>query len=225
MYWMIIKNVLLSSTQVLKGDIREAICTHALYYAIWKKYEAMPERFNWQTKQSEVHFSPLRPELIESTYLLHQVRCLINRRSRRRGGLMVSALDFGWRGLGPSPGRFGKITLLSPRLFPPRNVLHTWSICLFVTGHPSPVLPPCWQRNYEGHRKTQQSKVRVCDVVGVCLFVYLVSSWSPECGSVFGWNWQVLRDESVVLKRYFKLLLRENLKEQYFLNIAAIFKK
>ena len=78
---MIIKHVLLSSTQVLKGDIREAICTHALYYAIWKKYEAMPERFNWQTKQSEVHFSPLRPELIESTYLLHQVRCLINRTS------------------------------------------------------------------------------------------------------------------------------------------------
>lgn len=102
---MIIKLVLLSSAQVLKGDIREAICTHALYYAIWKKYEAMPERFNWQTKQSEVHFSPLRPELIESTYLLHQVRCLINRRSDRRGGLVVSALDFGWRGLGPSPGR------------------------------------------------------------------------------------------------------------------------
>ena len=173
MYWMIIKHVLLSSTQVLKGDIREAICTHALYYAIWKKYEAMPERFNWQTKQSEVHFSPLRPELIESTYLLHQVRCLINRRSRRRGGLMVSALDFSWRGLGPSPGRFGQITLLSPCFFPPRNVLHTWSICLFVTGHPSPVLPPRWQRNYEGHRKTQQSKVRVCDFVGVCLFVRL----------------------------------------------------
>lgn len=61
-------------SQVLKGDIKEAICTHALYYAIWKKYEAMPERFNWRTKQSDVHFSPLRPELVESTYLLHQVR-------------------------------------------------------------------------------------------------------------------------------------------------------
>lgn len=60
--------------KVLKGDIKEAICTHALYYAIWKKYEAMPERFNWYTKQSDVHFSPLRPELVESTYLLHQVR-------------------------------------------------------------------------------------------------------------------------------------------------------
>lgn len=63
---------------MLKGDITEAICTHAVYYAIWKKYEAMPERFNWQTKQSEVHFSPLRPELIESTYLLHQVWFVLN---------------------------------------------------------------------------------------------------------------------------------------------------
>lgn len=61
-----------AGVQVLKGDIKEAICTHALYYAIWKKYEAMPERFNWRTKQSDVHFSPLRPELVESTYLLHQ---------------------------------------------------------------------------------------------------------------------------------------------------------
>jgi len=63
-------------SKVLKGDIKEAICTHALYYAIWKKYEAMPERFNWHTKQSDVHFSPLRPELVESTYLLHQVRAV-----------------------------------------------------------------------------------------------------------------------------------------------------
>lgn len=70
--WIDALSASFAGVQVLKGDIREAICTHALYYAIWKKYEAMPERFNWQTKQSEVHFSPLRPELIESTYLLHQ---------------------------------------------------------------------------------------------------------------------------------------------------------
>lgn len=70
--WVDALSASFAGVQVLKGDIREAICTHALYYAIWKKYEAMPERFNWQTKQSEVHFSPLRPELIESTYLLHQ---------------------------------------------------------------------------------------------------------------------------------------------------------
>jgi len=70
--WMDALAASFAGVQVLKGDITEAICTHALYYAIWKKYEAMPERFNWHTKQSEVHFSPLRPELVESTYLLHQ---------------------------------------------------------------------------------------------------------------------------------------------------------
>ncbi|PFX25112.1 ER degradation-enhancing alpha-mannosidase-like protein 1 [Stylophora pistillata] len=70
--WIDALSASFAGVQVLKGDIKEAICTHALYYAIWKKYGAMPERFNWQIKQSEVHFSPLRPELIESTYLLHQ---------------------------------------------------------------------------------------------------------------------------------------------------------
>ncbi|XP_073229289.1 ER degradation-enhancing alpha-mannosidase-like protein 1 [Porites lutea] len=70
--WIDALSASFAGVQVLKGDITEAICTHALYYAIWKKYEAMPERFNWHTKQSEVHFSPVRPELVESTYLLHQ---------------------------------------------------------------------------------------------------------------------------------------------------------
>ncbi|XP_078342728.1 ER degradation-enhancing alpha-mannosidase-like protein 1 isoform X2 [Oculina patagonica] len=70
--WVDALSASFAGVQVLKGDIKEAICTHALYYAIWKKYEAMPERFNWHTKQSDVHFSPLRPELVESTYLLHQ---------------------------------------------------------------------------------------------------------------------------------------------------------
>lgn len=59
--------------QVLKGDIREAICTHAIFYYIWRKYQALPERFNWRTKQPDVLFYPLRPELAEATYLLYQV--------------------------------------------------------------------------------------------------------------------------------------------------------
>ncbi|KAK2171103.1 hypothetical protein NP493_1103g00040 [Ridgeia piscesae] len=58
--------------QVLNGDIEEAICSHALYYAIWQKYGALPERFNWHLKTPEVSFYPLRPELIESTYLLYR---------------------------------------------------------------------------------------------------------------------------------------------------------
>ena len=66
-------DICLVNMQVLKGDINEAICTHALFYAIWKKYRGLPERFNWHSKHSEVHFYPLRPELIEATYLLYQV--------------------------------------------------------------------------------------------------------------------------------------------------------
>uniref|UniRef100_A0A8C5PVR6 alpha-1,2-Mannosidase n=1 Tax=Leptobrachium leishanense TaxID=445787 RepID=A0A8C5PVR6_9ANUR len=58
--------------QVLKGDIEDAICLHAFYYAIWKRYGALPERYNWQLQAPDVPFYPLRPELVESTYLLYQ---------------------------------------------------------------------------------------------------------------------------------------------------------
>ncbi|XP_071984005.1 ER degradation-enhancing alpha-mannosidase-like protein 1 [Engystomops pustulosus] len=58
--------------QVLKGDIEDAICLHAFYYAIWKRYGALPERYNWQLQAPDVSFYPLRPELVESTYLLYQ---------------------------------------------------------------------------------------------------------------------------------------------------------
>jgi hypothetical protein len=58
--------------QVLNGDIEEAICSHALYYFIWKKYGFLPERYNWNLRVPEVMFYPLRPELVESTYFLYQ---------------------------------------------------------------------------------------------------------------------------------------------------------
>lgn len=59
-------------SQVLNGDIDEAICSHALYYSIWKKYGVLPERYNWYLRAPDVNFYPLRPELIESTYFLYQ---------------------------------------------------------------------------------------------------------------------------------------------------------
>uniref|UniRef100_A0A8C6P1S8 alpha-1,2-Mannosidase n=1 Tax=Nothobranchius furzeri TaxID=105023 RepID=A0A8C6P1S8_NOTFU len=59
--------------QVLNGDIDDAICLHAFYYAIWKRFGALPERYNWQLQAPDVLFYPLRPELVESTYLLYQV--------------------------------------------------------------------------------------------------------------------------------------------------------
>jgi mannosidase alpha-like ER degradation enhancer 1 len=58
--------------QVLIGEVEDAICLHAFYYAIWKRYGALPERYNWQLQAPDVLFYPLRPELVESTYLLYQ---------------------------------------------------------------------------------------------------------------------------------------------------------
>ena len=45
---------------------------HALYYTLWRRFESLPERFNWHLKAPEVMFYPLRPELIESTYMLYR---------------------------------------------------------------------------------------------------------------------------------------------------------
>ncbi|ESO02141.1 hypothetical protein HELRODRAFT_106488 [Helobdella robusta] len=61
-----------SGVQVLAGDIEEAICSHAFFYAIWKRYNALPERYNWLLHVAEVLFYPLRPEFVESTYHLYR---------------------------------------------------------------------------------------------------------------------------------------------------------
>ncbi|KAL1465318.1 hypothetical protein WDU94_004900 [Cyamophila willieti] len=58
--------------QVLAGDVEEAICTHALYYVIWKRYGVLPERYNWKLLAPDISFYPLRPEFVESTYFLYQ---------------------------------------------------------------------------------------------------------------------------------------------------------
>ena len=72
-WWLV---VFLTLYQVLRGDIEEAICSHALYYKIWQRYNSLPERFNWNLKAPDVRFYPLRPEFVESTYLLYQVYLL-----------------------------------------------------------------------------------------------------------------------------------------------------
>ena len=71
--WIDSLQAAIAGLQVLHGDVEEAICHHAFYYAIWKKFGCLPERFNWRMNEAEVRFYPLRPEFIESTYLLYQV--------------------------------------------------------------------------------------------------------------------------------------------------------
>ncbi|CAJ0833793.1 21767_t:CDS:10 [Entrophospora sp. SA101] len=57
---------------VLAGDLDNAIKSHLIYYNIWKKYQAMPERFNFYMKHVEIASYPLRPEFVESTYFLYR---------------------------------------------------------------------------------------------------------------------------------------------------------
>ena len=53
-------SLLCTGVQVLHGDLDEAICHHALYYSIWKKYGCLPERYNWKLDAPDVKFYPLR---------------------------------------------------------------------------------------------------------------------------------------------------------------------
>ncbi len=62
----------LPALQVLNGDLQEAICQHALYYAMWLRYGAVPERYDWKAGEPNVKFYPLRPELAEATYFLYR---------------------------------------------------------------------------------------------------------------------------------------------------------
>lgn len=61
--------------QVLAGDVSSAIKSHDQLFRLWDKFGAMPELFDLAGQGSVISWartSPLRPELIESTYHLYQ---------------------------------------------------------------------------------------------------------------------------------------------------------
>lgn len=70
--WIDSLSAFLPGLFTLSGDIEESVCLHFLYFTIWRMYDALPERYNWRLMQPEVHFYPLRPELVESTYHLYR---------------------------------------------------------------------------------------------------------------------------------------------------------
>ncbi|KAI7858734.1 glycoside hydrolase [Circinella umbellata] len=61
-----------SGLQVLYGDIESAINGHLVFYNIWRRYHALPERFDFYRKTVDIGFYPLRPEFVESTYYLYR---------------------------------------------------------------------------------------------------------------------------------------------------------
>jgi len=57
--------------QVLMGDLPNAIHLHHIFTELWKKYHAIPEVFNFNKKDVESDYYLLRPEFIESNYMLY----------------------------------------------------------------------------------------------------------------------------------------------------------
>ncbi|ORY80534.1 glycoside hydrolase, partial [Protomyces lactucae-debilis] len=57
---------------VLAGELEQAVKLHFTYAALWKRYRAIPERYDYVNKAISLPFYPLRPEFVESTYLLYR---------------------------------------------------------------------------------------------------------------------------------------------------------
>jgi len=57
---------------VLAGDVDEAVKVHETYFAIWRRYGGLPERYDFTRHAPAVGLYPLRPELAESTYFLYR---------------------------------------------------------------------------------------------------------------------------------------------------------
>ncbi|TPX50818.1 hypothetical protein SeMB42_g02136 [Synchytrium endobioticum] len=58
--------------QVLYGDVESAARLHHLYFALWRRFKSLPERFDWTTQSAVLAHYPLRPELVESTFMLYR---------------------------------------------------------------------------------------------------------------------------------------------------------
>lgn len=85
--------------QVLYGDLDNAKRLHELYFTIWRRFNALPERWDYHQRTPIIPFYPLRPELMESTYMLYQVSlyftrhfsyCLNNHSTGHKGHLLLA---------------------------------------------------------------------------------------------------------------------------------------
>ncbi|KAJ2800765.1 hypothetical protein H4S07_005100, partial [Coemansia furcata] len=70
--WVDSLSAFVPGMMVLAGDVDGAESAYMLYYHIWRRFRAMPERFNLFLREPDLSFYPLRPEFIESTYFLYR---------------------------------------------------------------------------------------------------------------------------------------------------------
>lgn len=61
------------SLQVLAGELQAAKVSHRAFYSLWREFDALPDIFDARGRQliTYARDSPLRPELVESTYHLY----------------------------------------------------------------------------------------------------------------------------------------------------------
>ena len=83
------------SLQVLVGDLQQAAETHGAFHSLWKRFDALPERYDVLKQESAggawAGRYPLRPELAESAYALY--RATANSRYLAMGAQMVQSLN------------------------------------------------------------------------------------------------------------------------------------
>ncbi|KAI9096525.1 glycoside hydrolase [Phlyctochytrium arcticum] len=70
--WIDSLGAFLPGMQAFIGDMDTAIRIHQVYVTIWNRYRSLPERYDLNSKAPAIKTYPLRPELIESTYMLYQ---------------------------------------------------------------------------------------------------------------------------------------------------------
>lgn len=90
-HWVDSLQANLPSVLVLNGNVEAAAVQHALHFAIWQRYGAQPERFNWRLKAADIPVYPLRPELAEATYMLY--RATGNKYYQRVGAQLLNDLE------------------------------------------------------------------------------------------------------------------------------------
>ncbi|KAG0241136.1 alpha mannosidase-like protein [Actinomortierella wolfii] len=70
--WVDSLSAFMPGVQVLAGDLESAIKNHLFYFNLWRKYQAIPERFSFVHQDTAIENYPLRPEFVESTYFLYR---------------------------------------------------------------------------------------------------------------------------------------------------------
>ncbi|KAJ2781800.1 hypothetical protein H4R18_002661 [Coemansia javaensis] len=71
-FWVDALSAFFPGLMVLAGDVDGAESAYLLYYHLWDRFRAMPERFNLHLREPDIAYYVLRPEFIESTYYLYR---------------------------------------------------------------------------------------------------------------------------------------------------------